>query len=177
VGTGFLSENASNQRVAFSLANNRIMEIFFYHLTSSRLEDALPSLLSKTLQKGWRAVVQAGSEERVKQLDDHLWTFSENSFLPHSAARNGFEADQPIWLTAENDNPNKAELRFYVDRATLPKAADLSKEAYQRVILMFHAFDEEEVQEARRYWKELKDNDFQPTYWKQQPDGAWKKQA
>jgi DNA polymerase-3 subunit chi len=59
-------------------------EILFYHLQRQPLERVLPSLLEKSLERGWRVVVQAGSEERAEVLDAHLWTFGDNRFLPHA---------------------------------------------------------------------------------------------
>ena len=54
-------------------------DIAFYHLTRSPLEAALPKLLEKTLDAGKRAVVVAGSEERVENLNNALWTYSQGS--------------------------------------------------------------------------------------------------
>ena len=81
-------------------------EVRFYHLQRKTLEDALPQILEKTLERGWRAIVMAGSEERVEALTQHLWTYKEFSFLPHGSARDGDAEHQPIWLTAEDENPN-----------------------------------------------------------------------
>jgi DNA polymerase III subunit chi len=53
------------------------MEILFYHLQNTTLEQTLPSLLDKTLARGWKAVVRVSSDERMKALDDHLWTWSD----------------------------------------------------------------------------------------------------
>ena len=47
-------------------------EVLFYHLTERTLEEALPGLLEKSLERGWRVVVQAGSRERLEALDGHL---------------------------------------------------------------------------------------------------------
>ena len=41
-------------------------EALFYHLERHPLEVVLPQLLLRTLERGWRAVVQAGSEERLE---------------------------------------------------------------------------------------------------------------
>ena len=59
-------------------------EIHFYHLQRQPLEAVLPTLIEKSLGRGWRAVVQATSAERLSALDDHLWTFSDDSFLAHA---------------------------------------------------------------------------------------------
>ena len=58
-------------------------EVLFYHLQHQPLEAVLPTLLEKTLERGWRAAVQVTTEERMSALDDHLWTFTDESFLPH----------------------------------------------------------------------------------------------
>ena len=42
-------------------------EVLFYHLTESTLEDALPPLLEKSLERGWRAVVQTGERGAARR--------------------------------------------------------------------------------------------------------------
>lgn len=56
------------------------MDVFFYHLEQQTLDRVLPSLLEKTLARGWRAVVQVGNEERLEALDQALWTYTDDSF-------------------------------------------------------------------------------------------------
>ena len=91
-------------------------EVLFYHLEQQTLEQALPLLLDATMKRGWKAVVQAGSAERVAALDSHLWTFRDDAFLPHAAkgdARFAEHADsQPIWLTDEDETPNSPMFCF-----------------------------------------------------------------
>ena len=67
-------------------------EILFYHLHRQPLERVLPTLLERSLERGWRVVVQASSEERVEALDAHLWTFRDDSFLPHGTGGRGRRA-------------------------------------------------------------------------------------
>jgi DNA polymerase III subunit chi len=147
-------------------------EVLFYHLTESRLEEALPSLLEKTLQRGWNAVVEAASEERVASLNAHFWTYTDDSFLPHGAAADGNAADQPIFLTADQTNPNKANVRFMVDGA-MPETAS----GYARICVMFDGHDNAQLADARATWKRLKDTGATMTYWAQNQDGRWEKRA
>ena len=147
-------------------------EVLFYHLMSQSLERVLPTLLEKSLERGWRAVVEFGSEERRDALDAALWEYSDASFLPHSAARDGTEAEQPIWLTCGQDRPNGAHIRFLVDRA---RPAEL--ELYERVVLMFNGHDEEALRDAREDWKQLKSAGHAVTYWQQNERGRWEKKA
>ena len=93
------------------------MDVYFYHLERQTLEAVLPSLLEKTMARGWRAVVQVGSEDRLEALDLALWTYADDSFLAHGTARLGHASEQPIYLTLGEENPNEAGVRFLVDGA------------------------------------------------------------
>ena len=146
-------------------------DVLFYHLESRPLEAVLPQLLEKTLERGWRAIVEVGSSERADVLDAELWTYRDDSFLPHGRA--GSEADhlQPILLTTGTDNPNGAVCRFFVDRAVPQSTA-----GYERLVYMFSGHDPDAVAEARLAWRALKE-DGQLTYWQQETDGRWSKKA
>lgn len=148
-------------------------EVLFYHLQRQPLERVLPSLLERSLSRGWRVIVQAASDERVDALDAHLWTYRDDSFLPHGTAREGEAGEQPILLTTGEHNPNHAQVRFLVDGAPLP--ADAS--SYQRIVLLFDGEDDEAVAAARARWAEVKEQGFEATYWQPDEQGRWVKQA
>jgi len=147
-------------------------EVLFYHLETRPLEAVLPQLLEKTLERGWRAVVEVGSRERAEALDAHLWSWRDDSFLPHGLAGDP-DADplQPVLLTTGADNANGAQVRFFVDRAVPREAGD-----YQRLVYLFSGHDPDAVAEARDAWKALREG-HAVTYWRQEPDGRWAKQA
>ena len=46
-------------------------------------------------------------------LDTHLWTYRDDSFLPHGTDATEFSADQPILLTAGGDNGNNATVPLH----------------------------------------------------------------
>ena len=143
-------------------------EIRFYHLQRTALEAALPPMLEKTLERGQRAVVMAGSEERVEHLTDHLWTCSDRGFLPHGSARDGNAALQPVWLTTADENPNEAQVLFLTDGTRSGKVAD-----YQLCVELFDGNDEMAVQAARERWKTYKEAGHALTYWQQSAAGRW----
>lgn len=147
-------------------------EALFYHLERHPLDRVLPQLLERTLERGWRAVIQAGSPERVAALDQLLWTYKEESFLPHGTAVDGHAERQPIFLTAELDNPNNASVRFIVEGAT---ASD--HVSYKRLVFMFDGRDPDAVARARKEWKIAKDAGCAVTYWQQTPQGKWERKA
>lgn len=147
-------------------------ELLFYHLTRRRLDQVLPELLEKTLQKGWRAVVKGGSDERLQQINGDLWSYGRNSFLPHGLKADGFSDKQPIYLTIEDERPNDAQVLFLVDGAD---AEDVS--SYTRVCDLFDGNDDEAVSAARARWKKAKDAGHTLTYWQQSETGGWIKKA
>jgi DNA polymerase-3 subunit chi len=153
-------------------------EIWFYHLQRRPLESVLPGLVEKSLERGWRVVIQARSEERLDSLDQWLWTFSEASFLAHGRARDGDAELQPIYLSIGLENPNGAEVRLFIESAEIaPALAEPSAIPYVRAILLFDGNDEDELALARTQWKALKEKDFALTYWQEAETGRWEKKA
>lgn len=144
-------------------------ELWFYHLERSELERALPPLLEKCLQRGWRALVRAGSPERVEQLDSAIWTFRDDSFIPHAAE--GDPARQPVWLTTEMGNANNAQALFLIDGA---EPGDIS--GFERACLLFDGADHAALELARSRWKKAKADGIVASYWKESVEGRWEKQ-
>ncbi len=147
-------------------------EVLFSHLTESTLEDALPALLERSLDRGWRAVVQTGSEERRDSLDAHLWTWRDDSFLAHGTEHDQHAAHQPVLLTTGTANPNGAQIRFIVDGAEPPPLS-----AYERAVFMFDGHDSFQLEQARAHWKVMKAEGHAVTYWQQTPEKRWERKA
>ncbi len=147
-------------------------DVLFYHLTESTLEDALPPLLEKSLERGWRAVVQLGGEERRDALDAHLWTYRDDSFLAHGIDDDAHSPRHPVVLTTGPGNVNGAQIRFLADGAQPP---DLS--SYARAVFLFDGHSEAQVATARRHWVDVKAAGHAATYWQQTPEGRWQKKA
>jgi len=148
-------------------------EMLFYHMKGQTPEQVLPALLQKSLERGWRVVVQASSDERVEALDAHLWTWRDDTFLPHGTWRDAEAAEQPIVLTVNAENPNRATVRFLVDGARLSGEAA----AYERVVLLFDGDDPDAVEAARARWSEAKAAGVEVTYWQADEHGRWRRQA
>jgi DNA polymerase-3 subunit chi len=146
-------------------------DVLFYHLEKQPLERVLPVLLEKTLERGWRAVIETMSPERAEALDVTLWSFRDDSFLPHGVAGGENDADQPVLITTGADNRNAAQVRFFVDRA-VPQSAN----GYERIVYLFSGHDPDAVTEARIAWKALREGNA-VTYWQQDNNGRWAKKA
>ena len=147
-------------------------EVRFYQLGRRPLEEALATMLERTLDRGQRAVVLAGSEERVEALAQQLWTLAERSFLPHGTALDGMAERQPVWLTAEEGNPNGAEVLFLLDGQQSERL-----ESFALVAVLFDGGDPERLTAARAQWQALKAAGHQLTYWEEDAQGRWQKRA
>ncbi|MEM9278590.1 MAG: DNA polymerase III subunit chi [Pseudomonadota bacterium] len=148
-------------------------EILFYHLTERTLEQVLPGLVEKSLARDWKVVIQAGSQEHVEAIDALLWTWRDESFLPHGSIRDGTERLQTVWLTTDDDNPNHAKIRFLVNGCGIDDPSD-----YDRIVYMFDGHDNASVEHARDRWKFHKSQEeHDQTYWQQTANGGWEKKA
>ena len=148
-----------------------MVEVLFYHLERASLESVLPDLLEKSLERNWRCVVKVGLSERIAALDNLLWTYRDESFLPHAAAGEG--AGQPIWLTEDDDRPNNPDILFLVDGGGAEPA---SLEDLKRCVMIFDGRDEDALSGARGFWKKSAAAGHDVTYWKQSDSGRWEKQ-
>ncbi|MBE6467126.1 MAG: DNA polymerase III subunit chi [Alphaproteobacteria bacterium] len=146
----------------------------FYHLQKSDIETTLPKLLDKAYATGKKIVLKVGNEERVEFLNTHLWTYDEQSFLPHGSKKDGNAESQPIWLTSQDDNPNSATILFLVDGARY-EADKIS--SFERVLNIFDDNDKEALNWSREFWKQLKAQDNECYYWQQDEKGSWQQKA
>jgi DNA polymerase-3 subunit chi len=147
-------------------------QVLFYHLDRQPLERVLPTLLEKTLERGWRAVVQAGSQERLDALDLALWTYRDESFLAHGTRKEGMAEHQPIFLTTSDETPNAAGVRFLVDGATIENFT-----GFVRIVYLIDGHDPAALETARRQWASARKAGCAVTYWQQSAAGRWEKKA
>ncbi len=146
--------------------------MLFYHLERRPLEDTLPVLLEKSLERGWRCTVQCGTAERMDALDTHLWTYSDAAFLPHGTEAQPRPDRQPVLLTVTESNANGSVVRFLVDGVDVSDATP-----YQRVVHLFDGRDDEQVAGARNRWRAAKAGGHTLTYWQQDENGRWIRKA
>ncbi|MDB2384148.1 DNA polymerase III subunit chi [bacterium] len=158
-------------KVDIKKVNSSVSELLFYHLENRPVGEVLPTLLEKTLDRGWRATVECGSDEILAQLDKQLWTFRDDSFLPHSAQSSESSPTTPILLTRAAENENSSNVRFFVGGAR-PR----DEKSYDRLVYLFDGHNAEFVENARADWRQLKEN-FDVTYWQQSQNGRWEKKA
>lgn len=147
-------------------------EFRFYHLERSNLDQVLPQLLTKALSGGHRILIKTVNDAEAERLSTHLWTFDPNSFLPHGTQKDGHKTDQPVWITANNDNPNNSDVLILTHGQSAPE-----EHSFTLICDMFDGRAPEMLDAARARWKALKDTDAELSYWQQSPEGRWEKKA
>ena len=145
-------------------------EWWFYHLQQTTLERAVGPLLEKCLERGWRVLAISPAVTRRAALDEALWTYDDQSFLPHGQAEaEGLEpADQPILISSSADNRNQADVALLMDGVDLPADA-----AFERCMVMFDDGDQTTRQKAREQFKAAKNAGLPARYF-QQAGRGWK---
>jgi DNA polymerase-3 subunit chi len=147
-------------------------ELWFYHLEKAGVGDVLPGLLQKVLERGSRALIVVPDENAAASLDAALWTFREESFLPHGRDMAPHAPRQPVLISTETRNVNGADMLF-----CLGGADPGNPDGWNRVILMFEDSDETAKQGARSLWSAMKKSGNDVSYWKQTDQGRWEKQG
>ncbi len=147
------------------------MEYWFYHLEASTIEGVLPGLLEKTLQKGWRALVKLPAEQ-LKEMDDYLWTYKDDSFLPHGRDDEPMAEQQPITLSASATSAFEHQAVFLLGGENV---SDMS--GVERCMVMINGRSQDDVLRERKRWKALKETGASLSYYQQNDRGSWEKKA
>lgn len=152
------------------MSEARKPEWWFYHLQRTSLERAVGPLLEKCLERGWRVLAISSDASRRAALDEALWTYDDQSFLPHGQAEaDGLDPNtQPILISGEGANQNDAAVALLMDGADLQVDAE-----FERCMVMFDDGDAATRQKAREQFKAAKDAGLSARYFQQSGRG-WK---
>lgn len=148
------------------------MDIFFYHLTRSSLENTLPVLVERALDRFGRVTIQCLSKEQRDAIDNHLWVYADEAFIGHGTECDRYPNLQPIFLTTGHENPNDSKIRFLLEGAVC-----LDINTYQRLVVIFDGRNDAQLDLVRAQWKQYKAENHNLTYWQQTEDRGWKKRG
>ena len=141
-------------------------EWWFYHIEHSSLDAAIAPLLDKCLERKWRVVVVAKTET-LDRLDRTLWTWRDESFLPHGRARID-AAKHPVLLSTEAAPVNDAKVALLLD------GMDCDQSLFERCMVVFDGGDEAARAKARLQYKAASDAGAVARYFQQERNGGWK---
>ena len=145
-------------------------EVFFYHLTQTRLEVALPKILERALSADWSVEIRLGMDANVDFISDAIWKGPDESFLPHCLENNDKLHDHTIVLS-KSPLSEVRDCLIVIDQAELQEN---EVEKFKRVCLLFDSKNEIELTNARETWKSLSDAGLKTSYWAED-NGKWTK--
>jgi len=142
------------------------MQVDFYQLGRSPLEQVTTSIAQKLLSEGKRLLIVAGDEGLLSRLDRMLWDRGATSFLPHGLSGGSDDSRQPVLLSTSTDAPNLARNILIADGEWREAALTFDR--------AFHLFDSATLEAARLAWKLLAGREgVERRYWTQDEDGRW----
>tara|TARA_B100001123_G_scaffold240224_1_gene268762 strand:- start:31 stop:483 length:453 start_codon:yes stop_codon:yes gene_type:complete len=143
----------------------------FYQLDRMPLDRALPQLLNKVIAQNCRVLVRTRTEEELNHLNRLLWTYDADSFLPHGTSSDGFDSEQPIYLTTSDVNPNYASVEVLVGGAGHSRKGN-----FERTLDLFEGDDPNARAAATKRRRSLSVAGESVTFWRQSIDGVWKRE-
>ncbi len=145
-------------------------QIIFYSTAPFQVEKTLFTLLEKSLEKGNKSLLLFKDKEKCLSINEQLWTYKQNSFLPHISEDDQIydNIDIPVYLSTKNENPFKAELLFSID-GFLPDNID----HFERVIIIIDVNDELLNEKYKNYYLDINKNFEDIVFYKSDDNGKW----
>ena len=145
-------------------------QIIFYSTAPLQVEKTLFALLEKSLEKGNKSLLLFKDKEKCLSINEQLWTYKQNSFLPHISEDDQIydNIDVPVYLSTKNENPFKAELLFSID-GFLPDNID----HFERVIIIVDVNDEILNEKYKNYYLDINKNFEDIVFYKSDDNGKW----
>lgn len=147
-------------------------EIRFYHLQKKSAESVVFDLAERALTRDHRIIIRVKDENDAQRLNDFLWTNKSDSFLPHGTAADGHADQQPVFITATNDNPNKADVVML-----MPGAESTGIDAFRLCCDILDGRDEEQIVAGRARYKDWRSQGHELSYWQQSDAGKWEQKS
>lgn len=131
-------------------------EVLFVEVTATRLEFRVCELAEGIYAQGERLQILAPDSGQASRLDDFLWTFRPDSFIPHGLLEPaGDNPTLPIVITTREEQVPGIRRLLMLEFAS-PEFLRSFAEAIHLVVV-----DNRDRREAsRRYWVQLREAGF-----------------
>lgn len=143
------------------------MEINFYQCDESLVKSMAPLTL-KILEENKKALIFCRDQIRIKEIDDGLWSYGKNKFIPHvTVFDKSFELTrQPILISDKEENFNQADYLILTEEVDENFA-----QKFSRIFFFYDALNSGKALTAAAKFKKLagKINSYK------KQDGKWEK--
>ena len=132
------------------------MQVFFHHFEKTSGRDLLVyicRLVEKGYKQGSKPIyIHFDSENEAKEFDSLLWTFRQESFVPHTILGNPEQEKTPVIIGWDSNQIETAEALINVSQE-IPRASKSTSKIHEIV-----GNDENKKNKAREKWKAYKAN-------------------
>jgi len=133
------------------------MRIEFYRLGSAAPEARLRGAC-QLARKGWHAnlpvFIRCQDEGQMQALDELLWQFKPEAFVPHELAK--YDASAPVVLGEDEPPTQKSGLLINLNHAVSPHIQQFSR------IIELVSQDPEQLQASRANFRYYREQGYQP---------------
>jgi len=124
-------------------------QIDFYVLQEQSIGGRLKlacRIVEKAYRLGHRVYVRTGNSDDTNALDDLLWTFSQNSFIPHQLSAESNSRESPVVI---GEHPPAAECSDVVISVADDPVSNFT--AYTRIVEIVGCEDDEKASGRNRF--------------------------
>lgn len=126
--------------------------VFFIELTVSNKHKYICDITEILLGQGKRVNIFTANEKDANLIDQLLWTFRQDSFIPH--ARSESAEDEPVVIYSSPEIERNADTLVLFDPIEHHKI-----NGYQYIIDFAELYDEKRLQASRQRFKEFRDDE------------------
>ncbi len=137
-----------------------IMEITFYVLADTDPAKRLTTacrIIEKAFQQKHSIYVHAASQAEAEALDELLWTFRADSFIPHHLVGDGPTPPPPVRIGWQQIPPEASDLLV-----NLHAEAPAQPQRFRRIIEIVGG-DDAQREAARGHWRQYKQQGYAVT--------------
>ena len=132
------------------------MQVLFHHFEKTSGRDLLVyicRLVEKGYKQGSKPIyIHFDSENEAKEFDSLLWTFRQESFIPHTLLGHPEQEKTPVIIGWDTNQIETAEALINVSQ-DIPRASKSTSKIHEIV-----GNDENKKNKAREKWKAYKAN-------------------
>ena len=129
---------------------NKLEKAYFYNSSHRNVVADISLLIEKLFKEKNRILVCCKDLETVEVIDDFLWAYKEDGFIPHSIATKEKYSNYPILITTEIHEDYKHNVLLALS-GVLIKEKDWRK--FSRAYYFFDDQENKEKENAREMWK------------------------
>jgi len=141
---------------ALCLLIETMTEVIFIETSASRMEIRACEIVEENYARGRRLQIITLDQDQAERLDDLLWTFKPDSFIPHGLwVASPDETTQPVVITSTKEPVAGMDSLLMMGYGEVDLVSQFSH-AFHFVVVD----NQERLDSSRGYWTLLKDAGF-----------------